>query len=368
MANQENPTETLFTSADGSKYNIDKLTYPLDLVGNYSEYGESMILFNINVLEESKLGKGPEDTFVKDFTPSYRGELIGAAYSTARVTATAIASGAITGAGVSSFAGENAFGGAALGAGVNAVAGATVLPKSGKFTRPVKRLKTAIALHMPNQLQIRYGMNWQDKEMLTETAAVEATNMATLAGGIAGGAIAKGLGNSPAAGAAIGAGIGATVANPTVTAALALQSVPGGEFMQAGSGVAVNPKKEQTFKGVDFRTFNINYEFYPRDADEARNVLNIIYQFKYHMHPEYKDGTTFLFVYPSEFDVFYYKGKGLNKSIHKHTSCVLADMTVNYTPNGQFATFADGTPTQINIQLTFRELGVLTKDKIKEGL
>jgi hypothetical protein len=43
-------------------------------------------------------------------------------------------------------------------------------------------------------------------------------------------------------------------------------------------------------------------------------------------------------------------------------------MTINYTPNGQFATFADGTPTQINIQLTFRELGVLTKDKIKEGL
>lgn len=368
MANQENPTETLFTSADGSKYNIDKLTYPLDLVGNYSEYGESMILFNINVLEESKLGKSAEEPFVQDFTPSFRGELIATAYSSARVLATTTLAGAATGGGVSSFAGENKVGGAVLGAGVNAVAGATVLPKSGKFTRPVKRLKTAIALHMPNQLQIRYGMNWQDKEMLTETAAVESTNLATMAGAITGGVIAKKMGNSVAAGATIGAGLAATATNPTVTAALALQNLPGGEFMQAGSGMAVNPKKEQTFKGVDFRTFNINYEFFPRDKQEALNVLNIIYQFKYHMHPEYKDGTTFLFVYPSEFDVFYYKGKGLNKSIHKHTSCVLADMTVNYTPNGQFATFADGTPTQINIQLTFRELGVLTKDKIKEGL
>ena len=159
MANQENPTETLFTSADGSKYNIDKLTYPLDLVGNYSEYGESMILFNINVLEESKLGKGPEETFVKDFSPSFRGELIGANYSTERVRVTSIVAGAITGSGVSSFAGQNTAAGAGLGGGVNAVAGLEVLPKSGKFTRPVKRLKTAIALHMPNQLQIRYGMN-----------------------------------------------------------------------------------------------------------------------------------------------------------------------------------------------------------------
>ena len=368
MANQENPTETLFTSADGSKYNIDQLTYPLDLIGNYSEYGESMILFNINVLEESKLGKGPEETFVKDFTPSFRGELIGANYDNLRALGAYVVAGAATGGTVGSLAGGNAAGSALLGGGVNAVAGISVLPKSGKFTRPVKRLKTAIALHMPNQLQIRYGMNWQDKEMLTETAMIEAANLTTLAGALAGGAVAKGMGNSVASGAAIGAGIGATIANPTVTAALALQSTPGGEAMQAGTGIAVNPKKEQTFKGVDFRTFNINYEFYPRDEDEARNVLNIIYQFKYHMHPEYKDGTTFLFVYPSEFDVFYYKGKGLNKSIHKHTSCVLADMTVNYTPNGQFATFKDGTPTQINIQLSFRELGVLTKDKIKEGL
>ena len=368
MANQKNPTETLFTSADGSKYNIDKLTYPLDLVGNYSEYGESMILFNINVLEESKLGKGPKETFVRDFTPSVQSELRAANYDNLRALGAFAAAGAATGGTVGSLAGGNAAGSALLGGGVNAVAGLEVLPQSGKFTRPVKRLKTAIALHMPNQLQIRYGMNWTDKEMITETAMIEAANLTTLAGAIAGGAVAKGLGNSTARGAAIGAGIGATIANPTVTAALALQSVPGGELMQAGTGIAVNPKKEQTFKGVDFRTFNINYEFYPRDADEARNVLNIIYQFKYHMHPEYKDGTTFLFVYPSEFDVFYYKGKGLNKAIHKHTSCVLADMTINYTPNGQFASFADGTPTQINIQLTFRELGVLTKDKIKEGL
>jgi hypothetical protein len=43
-------------------------------------------------------------------------------------------------------------------------------------------------------------------------------------------------------------------------------------------------------------------------------------------------------------------------------------MNVNYTPNGQFNSFDNGMPTQINITLSFRELSLLTKDKIKDGL
>ena len=43
-------------------------------------------------------------------------------------------------------------------------------------------------------------------------------------------------------------------------------------------------------------------------------------------------------------------------------------VSVNYTPNGQFNTFENGMPTQINITLQFKELALLTKDKVKEGL
>jgi hypothetical protein len=367
MATQTNPNDE-FTAADGSKYKIDQLTYPRDLIGNYSEYGESMILFNINVLEESKLGKSIGDNYVKDHAPSIRSELIAQDYSTARAKGAYTAFNAVTGGGVAQLAGNSdPVLGAAL-AGVSAFATAEyVTPKGGKFTRPVKRLKTAIALHMPNQLQVRYGMNWQDKDLLAETAAIESFSAGSVAMAGAGALGAKILGNSPAKGAAIGYGAANVAMNPGMTSAIALQNLPGGDALSAGSGVAANPKKEQLFKGVDFRTFNINYEFYPRSPEEAENVLKILYQFKYHMHPEYKDDA-FLFLYPSEFDIFYYKGKGLNKAIHKHTSCVLSDMTINYTPNGQYTTFPDGTPTQINVQMTFKELGILTKDKIEMGL
>jgi hypothetical protein len=344
------------------------MTYPSDLVGKYEEYGQSMILFNINVSTESKLAKGPEENFVKDYAPRDRGELIAAKYDNNKVKGAFTAAGAITGgAGTAALGGSSNVGGAISG-GVAFAAAQNVLPKGGEFTRPQKRLKTAIALHTPNQLQIRYGMQWQDKDMLAEIAAIESMGVGSVASAAAGGALAKLAGNSAAKGAAIGYGAYNMLANPSMTTAVSLQNLPGGDALQAGSGVAVNPKKEQVFRGVDFRTFNINYEFYPRDDIEARNVLNIIQEFKYHMHPEYKDDSTFLFIYPSEFDVFYYKGSGLNRAIHKHTSCVLTDLTINYTPNGQFTTFPDGTPTQINIQMTFKELGILTKDKIQAGL
>ena len=366
MATQTNPNE--FTAADGSKYKIDQLTYPRDLIGNYSEYGESMILFNINVLEESKLGKSNSDNFVQDYTPSIRSEFIAQGYSEERVAGAFTLATGITGAGGTAAATSSD---PLLGGLIAAAAGARVstyvAPKSGKFTRPVKRLKTAIALHMPNQLQVRYGMNWQDKDLLTETAAVESLSPGSVAMAGAGALGAKLLGNSPAKGAALGYGAANVIGKPGMTSAIALANLPGGDALSAGSGVAANPKKEQIFKGVDFRTFNINYEFYPRSPEEAKNVLAIIYQFKYHMHPEYKDDA-FLFLYPSEFDIFYYKGKGLNNAIHKHTSCVLSDMTINYTPNGQYTTFPDGTPTQINVQMTFKELGILTKDNIEMGL
>jgi hypothetical protein len=138
--------------------------------------------------------------------------------------------------------------------------------------------------------------------------------------------------------------------------------------MSAATGLAANPKKEQVFKGVDFRTFSFDYQFFPRSEPEAANVLNIIKQFKYHMHPEFKDANNFLYIYPSEFDISYYQNGEENMNIHRHTSCVLQEMTVNYTPNGAFTTFPNGMPTQINVTLGFRELALLTKDKVEDGL
>jgi hypothetical protein len=149
---------------------------------------------------------------------------------------------------------------------------------------------------------------------------------------------------------------------------VALSKGPFKDANSAATGLAANPKKEQIFGGVDFRTFQVEYNFFPRSGPEAENVKRIIYEFKYHMHPEFKDANNFLYIYPSEFDIFYYQNGKENLNIHRHTSCVLTEMSINYTPNGTFTTFDNGMPTQINVVMSFRELALLTKDKIKDGL
>jgi hypothetical protein len=131
--------------------------------------------------------------------------------------------------------------------------------------------------------------------------------------------------------------------------------------------VAANPKKEQIFNGVKYRDFSLNYKFYPRSAEEANNVREIIKTFKLHMHPEFKDAFNFLYIYPSEFDIFYYNNGVENLNLHRHTSVVLTDLSVTYAPNGLYSAFDDGMPTQINIEMSFRELALLTKDNILDG-
>ena len=152
-----------------------------------------------------------------------------------------------------------------------------------------------------------------------------------------------------------------------IVSSLALSKGPQAAALSAQSGLAANPMKENIFKSVEFRTFTLDYKFFPRNPAEAQNVLNIIREFKIHMHPEYKDSNNFVFIFPSEFDIFYYNNGKENLNLHRHTSCVLTDLNINYTPNGMFNAFENGMPTQIDISMSFKELAILTKKQIEEN-
>jgi len=69
-----------------------------------------------------------------------------------------------------------------------------------------------------------------------------------------------------------------------------------------------------------------------------------------------------LYLYPSEFDIKYYRGDSENEYLEKQFSAVLTNMSINYSPMGIFNTFPNGMPTMITCQLNFRELNVATKE------
>lgn len=335
-----------------SKYNITQHMYPEDLMSSSGEYGSNYVVFYINVAEDSKLIKENEDLIVDDKTPRDLGEavanvdrdlpkgpegelqrklIIGAGLSAAN--------GAIAALGAGRKAGYTA-------AGITAAAASVAATQGGSFTGQKKRIKTAISLHIPNNLSTKYSVNYEDESTAFQMMGIK----------FGAEALQKAAASSNAMG-----NLGAAVANIGLT-------VPGTGLLSKLGQIAPNPRKEQIFKRVDFRTFQFDYEFFPRSETEAQNVLDIIKQFKYHMHPEFKDDNAFLYIYPSEFDIYYYNGVDENLTIHRHTSCVLEDLSVNYSPQGQFTTFRNGMPTQINISMQFKELALLTKEKIEDGL
>jgi hypothetical protein len=338
---------------DQNKYKVSNLMYPSDLMSDDNRYSGSYAVFYLNVNQDSKLLKDPNNVTVDDKSVAQRrrGKLLSTESTQEGTTAVAIGFGAFAGAVGGKLGAEAGQAGGAVGGVVGAVAVTAVGTQTSTFSRTQKRLEAAIALHMPNQLTIRYAANWEAEDtdifsMVSEggESIVNAFN-----------SMGDGQGFSD-----LGEKLGG------IAGAIGLKGVP--KAVQGLTGLAPNPRKEQFFNGVDFRTFTFQYQFYPKSAEEARNVQNIIYLFKLHMLPEFKDSGNFLYIYPSEFDIAYYHNHEENLNIHRHTSCVLTGMDVQYTPNGQFTTFEDGTPTQINVDLTFKELALVTKETVQEGL
>jgi len=360
-----------------NKYSVGIRSFPKDVT---TAQMQNYIKFYINVQSDSKIARdNSEELAIVQPDRSAMNSLVGKSTSSNAYAAAAAAQGAVLGfiGGIASGAsgGKDALGsisgaiggaakgtlGGALVGGGAAIVQTTVLEAAGiKFGPPAKRVKEAIILYTPQQLSVRYGMQWSEEDV--GIAAALATNP-ELANQLQAAGDSMKAGNVKDGAAQGGAGI-ANAAKGAISSEI-LKANAGLSAMSRSAG---NPRKEQIFKGVDYRRFTFDYQFAPRDAAEAQAALNIIWLFKYHMHPEFKDANNFVYVYPSEFDIEYYIGERQNTSLNKISSCVLTEMNVNYSPNGVFTTFPDGTPTQINVTLNFVELETLTKERIEAGL
>lgn len=349
------------------KYDFTNYSYPADLFDSSKKYGDAYIAFYINVQEDSKLARTQPNQIVNDSEVT-KGK--GSAITKSKVSGAELV-GVTTGIGVISgtIVGQAlGVGGGISGGALGAIIGAgQVTAKSGVFTenqytpefnvknlaninvtRQTKRIKTAIALYTPNDLSFKYGANWGSD------------NTAVLQAGLAvGGDLEAAIRGKPK-----GAANSVNAITGLVLSA-AQAAAPGG--LSALTGTAPNPKKEQTFEGVDFRTHQFQFRFWIRNTTESNNIARIIKEFKYHMHPEYKDDNDFIFLYPSEFDIKFYNNGKESTELPKVTSCVLTDLSTNYTPNGVMNLLKDGKIPEITINLIFRELAILTKSDILLG-
>lgn len=136
-----------------------------------------------------------------------------------------------------------------------------------------------------------------------------------------------------------------------------------GQGVLAGAGIARNPHLASIFQGVGFRRHQFQYKLIARNASESNTLRAMIKSFKYGMAPQYRAGDH-IFDYPNEFDISLNAGDYL----FKIGRSVLEDFTVDYTGEGTPAFFEDtGAPYSVALNMTFKEVSIVTKREVSNG-
>ena len=179
-----------------------------------------------------------------------------------------------------------------------------------------------------------------------------------------------------------GAGIG-----PEVNAAIRA-SISGAAINALGSNISqksilsrstgqiLNSNLELLFQGMTLRSFPFSVTFTPRNSDEMLVVKSIIRSLKKSMAPKAggkgtgfngSSATGIFLKSPDLFSLQYRHGGGDHPFLHAFKICALTGMSVNYTNAGTYASYADGTPVAIRVNLTFKEINPIYHEDYEEN-
>lgn len=142
------------------------------------------------------------------------------------------------------------------------------------------------------------------------------------------------------------------------------------QILARQTGAIFNPNLELLFNGVSLRDFRFSFKMTPRDEDERDNVIKIIRTFKRYMSAQrggkvgdIKNDKNLFLTTPYVFQPSYMKGTNLHPFLHKFKACALKGVSTNYTGENVYATYYDGTPISVVIDLNFQELVPIYNDE-----
>ena len=245
-------------------------------------------------------------------------------------------------------------------AGGERTAGSTVRVKR----RPTKRLSTSIAMYMPQSVQVTYGAQYQDTQIgaITESALNAYNDLISGRGGDAIGQLKN---------------ISTDVADSLQMFLLSSVGVIPGlggvrEVSEMKSGNVIADRLELAFKGINKRNFQYTFKMTPKDRREVDMIRKIVFAFKANMMPEFFGGNRGgrRLLIPNTFDIAYMYTGNQNLHLHNISTCVLENMNVTYGGD-RYRTFeADGEgaqPVETTITLNFKEIELITRERIFEG-
>lgn len=143
------------------------------------------------------------------------------------------------------------------------------------------------------------------------------------------------------------------------------------QILARSQGQIVNQNNRLLFNGVTLREFNFSFKLTPRNEEDRDNIKKIIRTLKVHMSASNNstENSTGTFINtPGYFDLQYRKGNNKHPFLPSFKECALKNMAVNYTGENVYATYHDGTPVSMQLELSFQEVVPVYAEDYTDGL
>lgn len=251
------------------------------------------------------------------------------------------------------------------------------LSNYNKSATGLKKEGPTIQLYMPEDVGVKYGANWGDKNISNFGrgilgAAGKSMNTADNFFGAQADAIGQVLGtaveqtqNAFTKGTASIKAIQEALTKTNFDPSLSYDDILGGV-----TGQILNPNTEVLYTGPQMRGFGLSFKMAPRNDTEATQIKNIITSFKYAILPKFNGDSSQIRAFvgvPNIADVTFMTGSKENSYVTQFKPCAITGFDVSYTPDGAWATYPDGSPVATTINIEFKELKMLYAEEINQS-
>ena len=224
-----------------------------------------------------------------------------------------------------------------------------------------------VVLPIPGGIRDQQQVSWADDKMSAAQIALSDIALSTITEG--------GEGFVDASGRVIDqAGANISDIKKALSANIAGAAAGANRLLTRQTGAIMNPNMELLFDSPQLRDFTFSFLLSPRSQKEAATIIKIIRFFKQGMSPIRSKSRLFLRS-PHTFRLAYKhkatqndKDKDTNepatdhKFLNKFKECAMNGFGVDYTPNGQYSTYEDGSMTAYQVTMNFKEIVPIYND------
>ena len=232
-----------------------------------------------------------------------------------------------------------------------------------------------VVLPIPGGIRDQQQVSWAEDKMTATQIALSDIALSTITGGV-------GAGLDSAQGVVGRAGSNISDIKKALSANIAGAAAGANRLLTRTTGAIMNPNMELLFDSPQMRNFTFSFLLSPRSQKEAATIVKIIRFFKQGMSPIRSKSRLFLRS-PHTFRLAYkHKATQLettgddkdknkpatdHKFLNKFKECAMNGFGVDYTPNGQYSTYEDGSMTAYQVTMNFQEISPIYNDDYGSG-